>query len=134
MKSTKQLLILLLLSIVVTMLLLNYLPKDEQQRFESWVEFDNFILYNIQHFDTPAIRIRHRTYEVSDDFSRRTYTVDIPRGYPQTLFHKQLADTLRYYGADTYAEVSFPDRLLTIHILFEETLARSIRMQYAESN
>jgi hypothetical protein len=134
MKSTKQLFILLLLSIVVTVLLLNYLPKNEQKRFESWDELDNFIIYNIQHFDTPAIRIRHRTFEVKENFSRRTYTVDIPRRYPQTLFHKQLADTLRYYGADTYAEVSFPDRLLTIHIMFDQTLARSIRMQYAESN
>jgi hypothetical protein len=134
MKSIKQLLTLLSLSIVVSVVLLAYTPTNEQIRFESWDDLDNFIIHNIQHFDTPAIRIRHRTYEVTDDFSRRTYTVDIPRGYPQTLFHKQLADTLRYYGADTYAEVSFPDRLLTIHILFEETLARSIRMQYAESN
>jgi hypothetical protein len=130
----RQIALLMLLCSVTAGVLLWHTPADKAQAFESWEEFDQYLLQQIQNFGYPVERIRWRTVQVSDSFSRRVIIVDIPSQFPQTKFHKQLADSLRLYGQHTWGTVAFPERLSSIHVLQNETIVRSIQFQRANAS
>jgi hypothetical protein len=125
----KQLALLLILCSISAGILLWHSPREQMKEFSGWEEFDQFLLRQIQDFGHPVQRIRWRTIQVNDDFSRKVILVDIPQGFPQTHFHKIVADSLRNYGLQTWATVSFPDRFVHVHILQDDTIIRTIQFQ-----
>jgi hypothetical protein len=129
MYTSKHLVFALLLCNIVAGLLLATTKSDEREVVESWVQLDNTILEFIQDFSHPPHRVRIRSTEVNDRLTRKTITVDIGQGYTQTEFHRQLNRKMHRYGGTTYAIVSFPDRMATIHIVFDNTIVRTIRFQ-----
>jgi len=124
--SSVKLLIILGLCVAVTALLVSFMPMKTQNSFHDWEELDNFLLRQVHDFGYKSNRVQLRTIQVNSTFARKVITVDIPPGFPQTLFHKQLADSLRYYGASTYAVVHLPDPNLEIHVIINDTVVRSI--------
>ncbi|MCC5925137.1 MAG: hypothetical protein JJU41_01135 [Bacteroidetes bacterium] len=129
MYSSKYLIYALVLCNIAAVLLLTTTGSNRVEVLESWTQLDNELLSFIQDFGHPPERVRIRTIEATPVLTRKTITIDINQGYPQTEFHRQLNRTLQRYGATTYANVSFPDRLSTIHILFDDTVVRTIRFQ-----
>ncbi|MCH8495374.1 MAG: hypothetical protein LAT57_07045 [Balneolales bacterium] len=133
MNKLSRLNIILLLSIVVTAYLHVLIEPAHEKQFESWNELDELIIRHIQDYGHPAQRVRLRSVEVNDRLTRRIITVDIDPSYTQTDFHRQLQLLLRPYGAKLYATVEFPERISTIHVLFDGTVARTIRFQRVDT-
>lgn len=127
--SSVKLLILLGLCVLVTGLLVAFMPVKTTKSFRDWEEMDNFLLRQVHDFGYRSDRVRTRTVHVNETFSRKVITVDIPSGFPQTVFHKQLADSLRSYGVTTYAVVHLPDPNLEIHVIVNNTVVRSIYLR-----
>jgi hypothetical protein len=124
--SSVKLLIVLGLCVMVTGLLVAFLPVAPQNSFSDWEEMDNYLMRQIHDFGYKSNRVQSRSVQVHESFSRKVITVDIPPGFPQTVFHKQLADSLRQYGVRTYAVVHLPDPNLEIHVIVDDTVVRSI--------
>lgn len=122
----KKIALLLVLCCASAVLLLWSTPSENTRQFASWDEFDTFLLRQIQDFGYPSQRIRWRTVQVSEQFSRKEIQVDIAGGYPQTHFHKSLSDSLQPFGLQTWTTVTFPERVLHIHILQDETIVRTV--------
>lgn len=131
MYTSKHLVIALLLCNLAAGLLLLTSKPVEIRPLSSWEELDNNLLAFIQDFGFPPHRVRIRSTEVNDRLTRKTITVDIHQGYPQTEFHRLLSREVAVFGADTYANVQFPERLSTIHIMFDGTIVRTIRFRWA---
>jgi hypothetical protein len=127
--SSVKLLILLGLCVLVTGLLVAFMPIKPLHPFRDWEEMDNFLLRQVHDFGYKSDRVQSRTIQVNESFSRKVITVDIPSGFPQTVFHKQLADSLRNYGISTYAVVHLPDPNLEIHVIVSNTVVRSIYLR-----
>lgn len=131
MGNTGKLAGILLLCVIVTGVLHFTIAPKSEKSFSDWAELDDFLLRQVQNFGYPAERVRIRTIPVNENFSRMQITVDIPRRYPQTTFHKQLSDSLKFYDARTFGVVQFPENTITIHVMISETVVRSIRFQYS---
>lgn len=127
--SSVKLLILLGLCVLVTGLLVAFMPVKTTKSFRDWEEMDNFLLRQVHDFGYRSDRVQSRTVHVNESFLRKVITVDIPSGFPQTVFHKQLADSLRGYGVTTYAVVHLPDPNLEIHVIVNNTVVRSIYLR-----
>lgn len=124
-----KLLIILGLCVLTAGVLLALMPATTENSFRNWEELDEFLLKQVHDFGYRSDRVRTRTIQVHETFSRKIITVDIPRNFPQTLFHKQLADSLRAYGATTYAVVHLPDPNLEIHVIIDGTVVRSLLLR-----
>lgn len=104
-------------------------PATPMKNFVNETEFNQYILNQIYDFGYQNDRVRTRSIDVNDRFSRYVITVDVPPGFPQTLFHKTLADSLRSFGVDTYAVRNLPDPTLEIHLIRSNTVVTTIRLQ-----
>lgn len=133
MNKLTRLNIILLLSIVITAYLHVLVEPAHEKQFKSWNELDELVLQHIQDYGHQAQRVRLRSIEVNERLTRRVITVDIGSSYTQTDFHRQLQLFLMPYGAKLYATVEFPEKTSTIHILFDGTVARTIRFQRNDS-
>lgn len=115
--------------ILVSGALLYFDGPEPEKKFRDWDELDQYLLQQIYDFGYPYDRVRTRTIQVNDDFSRRVITVNAGNDFPRTLFHKTLSDSLRPYRFSTYGVVQLPDRIHEIHIIRDHTVVRTIRME-----
>lgn len=127
--SSRNLLILLSSCVVLAGTLLAWTPLQHPKIFTTESDFDAFVMQQIYDFGYPHERIRTRSIRVHDDFSRKVITVDVTRDFPETLFHKTLADSLRLFSIDTYAVVPLPDPDLEIHLIDRNTVVTTIRIE-----
>lgn len=129
MLADKKLLILLFLCNLAAIVLLLTTEMDETKSLSDWNELDQLLLTTIQDFRQPPHRVQIRTIDAHENLDRKVITVDISEDYPQTEFHRTVLRQLQSYRGETYALVTFPDQMLTIYVMFEDTVVRTIRFR-----
>jgi uncharacterized protein (UPF0276 family) len=96
---------------------------------QSVAELDSLITETLADFDVDRNQIRIRNTTIDSSFTRKTYIVDVPSQFSKTTFHYNLHTTLAHYVMDTHGVVHFPDEDLHIHLLFENTVYRTIQLR-----
>jgi len=96
---------------------------------QSPAELDSLIIDSLLDFDVSRNQIRIQTTRIDSAFSRTTYIVDVPSQFSKTTYHFNLHTYLSHYLIDTHGVVHFPDEDLHIHLIFDDTVHRTIRMR-----
>ena len=124
-KKKKLIVLLLMVSLAITGLLHYNLDPAPQHKLQSQTQLDSLIRQAIFDFQLgPHMRIQ--TIEVDSVFSRVNYRVSVPPGFSKTGFHMHLHKLLYPFKSETVGFVTFPDRHLDLHILYNDKVHRSV--------
>jgi hypothetical protein len=126
MEAANKINLLLALCIVLISVLLYKLPDEPNKLLVSWDQLDLLVQSEIRNFPYQPDRVRIREVAVNENLTRRVTTLNVNQDYPQTRFHMQISDAVKPFGGYTYAMVSIPDKMTTIHIKFSGTITRTI--------
>jgi len=96
---------------------------------QSPAELDSLIIESLLDADVRRNQIQTFTTRIDSSFARTTYLVDVPSRFSKTSFHYSLHTLLDRYLLDTHGVVQFPDEDLHIHLIFDDTVHRTIRMR-----
>jgi len=96
---------------------------------QSAAELDSLIVETLSDFRVGPDQFRTRTTKIDTTFTRITYIVDVPSQFSKTTFHYNLHTKLSHYLLDTHGVVHFPDEDLHIHLIFAETVHRTIQLR-----
>jgi hypothetical protein len=132
MESANKINILLSLCIVLISVLLVLYPQEKTEVLSSWEDLDTLIFTEIRNFPHQPARVRSRQVPVNEFLTRRIITLNVDSGFPQTRFHMQIAGVLRPLDGYTYSLVSMPDKMSSIHIMFNGTIVSTIVFVPAE--
>ncbi|WP_142453264.1 hypothetical protein [Gracilimonas mengyeensis] len=119
---------LLALSCVISGIILASAPEKKALYIESPSHLDSLI--NDQIFQTQIRSPQIYAYQVKVDSGlyRKVYEIDVPSRFSKTLFHINLHKQLHKYGAETPAEMHFPERDMDIYVYYHDSVQRIIRL------
>lgn len=109
-------------------LLLNSSP-EEIRRLQSFAEADSLIRNEFRNFNITDDQVRMTQITVDSNFVRKTYRVRVAPQFSKTQFHAELNETFYPYQVSTPGKMIFPNRDVTIHLEFNDTIFRTIRLQ-----
>ncbi len=90
---------------------------------------DSLIHSELRDFNINDQQIRVSTTSVHSDFVRKTYHIGVPYQFSKTQFHAELNNRFYPYAVQTPARVTFPQKDMNIHLLYKDTVVRSIILQ-----
>lgn len=90
---------------------------------------DSLIQNVIADFDIGEQQITLSSTRVDSNFKRRTYHLGVPYQFSKTQFHAELNSQFYTYGVQTPTTVDFPQEDFTIHLLYNDTVIRTILLQ-----
>lgn len=96
---------------------------------ESPAELDPLIVETLSDFNVSQNQVQTFTTQIDTTFSRKTYSVNVSSQFSKTTFHYDLHMKLSRYMVNTHGTVHFPDEDLHIHLIFGETVHRTIRFR-----
>lgn len=108
------------------------LLKSDGRASQKLVQFsqaDSILLEQFNKFRIADENIRVQAVEVDSQFTRKTYYVAVPPGFSKTQLHAELHRTFYPMDVDMPAEVTFPDEDFRIHLLYDQTIFRSIYLE-----
>ncbi|MFU8858805.1 MAG: hypothetical protein ACNA8K_00140 [Cyclonatronaceae bacterium] len=109
-------------------LLLMQGPVASDPALASLDTVDSLLSRELAYFNIPPNRIRITSEQAGGVFERKTYTIDVPSGFNKTYFHMELARRLMPVQIDLSGVIEFPDRILRLILLYENTVIRTIRI------
>ncbi|MDZ7715818.1 MAG: hypothetical protein U5J95_06350 [Balneolaceae bacterium] len=119
---------LLLISCIISGFLLAYTSAPSSQSLTSFAKADSLILNDLYKFNVLDNQIRVQTITVDSNLSRKKYTINVPPGFSKTQLHNELNRTFYDYDVRTPADVIFPHKDFRIHLLYDQTVFRSITL------
>lgn len=134
MKKRGYLVLLLLISCLTAGYLLYTVEPEPVQPLQSVSQIDSLITDTFQDFDFSHDELRRTSVEVDTSFSRLVYRTETDPEFSKTTFHYTLAERIYPYELRTAAVAHFPDQDLHIHITYNGTVYRTIRLLTEESN
>ena len=90
---------------------------------------DSLIRSELREFNINHHQTRISTEVIDSNFARKTYHIGVPYQFSKTQFHAELNNRLYPYAVETPANVSFPQEDMSIHLLYKNTVIRSIILQ-----
>ena len=125
----KWIAILLFLSCTAALVLLATAePVEKRKVLTNASQIDSLIIVAFQDFRVPSSQIRTQTVAIDSVFSRTVYTVRVPSHFSKTSFHLKLHEHVWPYSVQTSGTVQFPERNLRIHLLYNDTVMRSVHL------
>lgn len=119
---------LLLASCIFSGFLLAYTSAPSSQSLTSFAKADSLIFNDLYKFNIFEDQIRIQTVTVDSNLSRKRYIVHVPPGFSKTQLHNELNSTFHSYGVRTPADVIFPHKDFRIHLMYDQTVFRSITL------
>ena len=95
----------------------------------SIAELDSLIQDELDIFNIRSDQVTQRTVEVDSLFSRKIVDVGIPLGLSRTFIHTELAKRISKAGWESRGRVEFPERDITMEVISENTLVRTIHLR-----
>jgi len=105
------------------------LDPAPKQKLESQKQIDSLITATIADFNIPLEQVRATTVEHDSLFHRKNYRINVYPGFSKTSFHYTLHKKLYPLGIKTFGEVFFPERDLRLHLLYNDTVHRTVVIQ-----
>jgi hypothetical protein len=125
-KQKKWVVLLLIAACIFSGALLLTTEPVVVKKLERASQIDSLITQTFDLMNISEQQVRRRTIQIDSVFARQVYTVDVPRGFSKTQFHYELDKVLRPYQVETPSRVIFPERDMHIHLLYRNTIQRSV--------
>lgn len=104
-------------------------PGEQSQVIHSFAQTDSLIQQELSAFNIGKQQVRTSQTHVDSNFSRKTYHIGVPYQFSKTQFHAELNERLHPYSIETPAKVTFPEQNMDIHLLYKNTVIRSLSLQ-----
>ncbi|NGP88213.1 hypothetical protein [Fodinibius halophilus] len=103
--------------------------EHSPKHLSSLAQADSLIQTELSNFNIRQQQVRVSTIPVNPDFKRKKYHLGVPFQFSKTHFHAELNNRLHPYNVETPAHVTFPQEDMNIHLLYKETVIRTISLQ-----
>lgn len=100
-------------------------------KLTSQAQIDSLITLAFDDLNLPPAHITRRTIEVDSVFSRTVYRVRVAPNFSKTTLHYYIQREVWPYDVETIAGVEFPEQDMSIHLLVNDTVLRTL---YVESD
>lgn len=121
--------VLLSISCAVAFVLHWTLDPAPKHKLENQQQIDSLITATITDFNIPLEQVRTTTIEHDSLFQRKNYRVNVYPGFSKTSFHYTLHKKLFPLQIKTFGEVFFPEKDLRLHLLYNDTIQRTVIIQ-----
>lgn len=121
--------LLLFISCITSGMLHSEIDPKREAFLHSPSQIDSLIAQTTYDFSISSSQISVRTIEHDSLFSRKNYRIKVRPGFSKTTFHHHLNLRLSPLDASIYGIVQFPDRDLTLNILYNNTIHRTIEIE-----
>lgn len=129
-KQKKMLIsLLLLISCIVSSVLLAFTSNLSPQSIKSFDQADSLIINDLTKFNISDQQVRIQSVAIDSVNTRKTYRVNVPPGLSKTQLHLELAQTFYPFEIQSAARIDFPQRDMTIHLIYHNSVFRSITLQ-----
>lgn len=105
------------------------LDPAPKQKLKNQQQIDSLITATIADFNIPLEQVRTITIEHDSLFHRKNYRVNVYPGFSKTSFHYTLHKKLYPLQIETYGKVFFPEKDLRLHLLYNDTIQRTVTIQ-----
>lgn len=120
---------LLLISSVLLIILLAASAGSDRPALRDIAEVDTLIYRELSSFNISGDQISSSSVLVDSQFTRVVHNVRVPRSISKTFVHAELHQILNDYGISDPATVSFPEKNLSIHLMMNNTVFRTIHLK-----
>ncbi len=120
---------LLAISCVASLVLHWSIDSTPTQKLKSQQQIDSLITSTFADFNIPLEQVRTTTIVHDSLFHRKNYRVNVYPGFSKTSFHYTLHKKLYPLKIETYGEVFFPEKDLRLHLLYNDTVQRTVIIQ-----
>ncbi len=127
-KSRLILTILLFLACVLSTILLATAPPIKVQTITTEVEVDSLIELAFYDYGITRSQFRTQSLAIDTSFSRKIFRLNVPKEFSKTSFHLRLQESITPFGLEVPAKIYFPDEDMNVHILYNNTVWRTIRI------
>ena len=121
--------ILLFVSCVTIVLILTRSNPARSRQLKDFAQADSLIRETFDMFNIKSGQIDLSTVRTGTLLTRKTYTIHTPPGFSKTLLHAELNRKFQPLSVETPATVSLPEEDMRIHLLYEETVIRSVSIR-----
>jgi uncharacterized protein YqkB len=121
--------LLLVISCFATATLHVQIKPGNSQKLKSVAQIDSLITQTRYDFRISSNQVSTRTIEIDSLFSRQVYTLRVPPGFSKTTFHHHLHSRLYPLNVQTYGLVQFPDKDMDLHIMYNQTIYRTVQLR-----
>ncbi len=128
-KKKRLISLLLLASCMVCSLLLALTPHSSVSFLRNLEQADSLIVHNLKKFSIPDQQIRVEPVYVDSSLTRKVYTVNVSQGLSKTQLHLELSKAFHSYNISTPAKITFPEEDMTIHMVYNQTVVRTVKLQ-----
>ncbi len=127
-KSKIILTALLAVACLLSGILLITTPTASKVIISDLEDFDERLHIAIEEAGLQVSEFRKSQLEIDSDFTRDIYRIEVPASYSKTSFHLALHHQLQPFNIESPAKFTFPEENMDIHILFNDTVFRTIRL------
>ncbi len=127
-KSRLILTILLFLACVLSTILLATAPPIKVQTITTEAEVDSLIELAFYDYGITRSQFRTQSLAIDTSFSRKIFRLNVPKEFSKTSFHLRLQESITPFGLEVPAKIYFPDEDMNVHILYNNTVWRTIRI------
>ncbi|HEX6981921.1 MAG TPA: hypothetical protein VF181_04100 [Balneolaceae bacterium] len=99
------------------------------RQLNNLAQADSLIKKELSNFNIDKRQVQVAAVKVDSNLSRKTYWVDVAPAFSKTQLHAELNRTFYKYSIETPATVTFPEKDITIHLLWFDTVIRTIKLQ-----
>lgn len=128
-KKKQWLVLLLALSTIAAFALNVTFDPAPKQKLTSQAQIDSLIVGVINDFQIGSHQMRVQTVVHDSLFQRKNYRLNVEPRFSKTSFHHQLHQSVHPLGITIYGSVTFPEEDLFLHLMFNNTVQRSITIR-----
>lgn len=128
-KKKRIISLLLLVACMVSGYMLFIHSGGVDQQLKSPARVDSLIQTELGNFNIGDKQIRISSTQVDSTFSRKIYHLAVPYQFSKTQFHAELNRRFHPYSVKTPATVTFPQEDMDIHLLYHNTVIRTVSIQ-----
>lgn len=103
-------------------------PKPPE-KLQSPQQLDSIILQKVAEYNISDDQIHKRTVKIDSSFQRNIFTIQVSPQFSKTTFHYRLHNELYDFGVTTYGTVIFPEHNLDLHLVYNQTIHRTLRLR-----
>lgn len=128
-KKKRLIALLLLISCFISGYMLFAIPGMSSQQIQSFAQADSLIREELSAFNIEEQQFQISSIRVDSQFTRKIYHIGVPYQFSKTQFHAELNKRFYPYSVKTPAKITFPEKDMDIHLLYQNTVIRSLSLQ-----
>lgn len=103
------------------------------KHLQSFAQADSLIRQELALFNIRPHQIQTESIVIDSSFSRKVFHVEVPDYLSKTEIHAELNETFYPFAVKTPGRVLFPDKHIKIHLVYQDTIIRTLFLKAQES-